>query len=211
MSEKVVRRIMAGGPACLPPGKAQVQLLQRRDIGCPGEPGQARLPRRCVQRALAHRHNGVLHTRRQGLPGHHRRLLRRKGGGEHHVDLAERGTGEYYARRCRRHAGGRRAPHRSQRRGCRCRWPGWIERCERYGTTRSMSRRGCSPDNSAMEGFFGRLKVEFFYGRDRKGWSIGRSMGALGEYIDWYNEKRIMISLGGLSPAQYRRSLGLAA
>lgn len=44
----------------------------------------------------------------------------------------------------------------------------------------------------------------------RKGWSIGRSMGALGEYIDWYNEKRIMISLGGLSPAQYRRSLGLA-
>ncbi len=26
-----------------------------------------------------------------------------------------------------------------------------------------MSKKGCSPDNSAMEGFFGRLKVEFFY------------------------------------------------
>ena len=68
-----------------------------------------------------------------------------------------------------------------------------------------------SPDNSAMEGSFGRLKVEFFYGRDWKGWSIGRFMEALGEYIDWCNEKRIKVSLGGMSPAQYRMSLGLAA
>lgn len=96
-------------------------------------------------------------------------------------------------------------------RGCHYRWPGWIERRERYGITRSMSRKGCSPDNSAMEGFFGRLKVEFFYGRDWKGWSIGRFMEALDDYIEWYNERRIKVSLGGLSPNQYRRSLGLAA
>lgn len=96
-------------------------------------------------------------------------------------------------------------------RGCHYRWPGWIERCGRYGITRSMSRKGCSPDNSAMEGFFGRLKVEFFYGRDWKGWSIERFMEALGDYINWYNEKRVKVSLGGLSPSQYRRSLGLAA
>lgn len=31
---------------------------------------------------------------------------------------------------------------------------------------RSMSKKGCSPDNAACEGFFGRLKTEFFYGRD---------------------------------------------
>lgn len=30
--------------------------------------------------------------------------------------------------------------------------------------TRSMSKKGCSPDNSACEGFFGRLKNEMFYG-----------------------------------------------
>lgn len=30
-------------------------------------------------------------------------------------------------------------------------------------------------------------------------------------YIDWYNKKRMKVSLGGMSPAQYRRSLGLAA
>ncbi len=56
-------------------------------------------------------------------------------------------------------------------RGRHYRWPGWIERCKRYGITRPMSKKGCSPDNSAMEGFFGRLKVEFFYGRDWSGWS----------------------------------------
>lgn len=46
-----------------------------------------------------------------------------------------------------------------------------------------MSKGGCSPDNSAMEGFFGRLKVEFFYGRDWSGWSIHGFMDALDEYI----------------------------
>ena len=30
---------------------------------------------------------------------------------------------------------------------------------------RSMSRKGCSPDNAACEGFFGRLKTELFYTR----------------------------------------------
>ena len=34
---------------------------------------------------------------------------------------------------------------------------------------RSMSAKGCSPDNAAAEGFFGRLKNEFFYGRDWRG------------------------------------------
>ncbi|MFC5520320.1 IS3 family transposase, partial [Polaromonas jejuensis] len=30
-------------------------------------------------------------------------------------------------------------------------------------------------------------------------------------YIRWYNEKRIKISLGSLSPIEYRASLGLTA
>ena len=30
-------------------------------------------------------------------------------------------------------------------------------------------------------------------------------------YIRWYNEKRIKISLGALSPIEYRESLGLTA
>ena len=34
---------------------------------------------------------------------------------------------------------------------------------ERYGLTRSMSAKGCSPDNAAAEGFFGRMKTESVY------------------------------------------------
>ena len=34
-------------------------------------------------------------------------------------------------------------------RGCHYRWPGWISICERHGLIRSMSAKGCSPDNSA--------------------------------------------------------------
>lgn len=51
-------------------------------------------------------------------------------------------------------------------RGCHYRWPGWINRMDSAGLVRSMSKKGCSPDNSACEGFFGRLKNEMFYGYD---------------------------------------------
>ena len=96
-------------------------------------------------------------------------------------------------------------------RGCHYRWPGWIERMEKAGLTRSMSKKGCSPDNSACEGFFGRLKNEMFYGRSWSDVTIDEFIKILDEYIHWYAEKRIKLSLGGLSPLQYRLSLGLIA
>jgi transposase InsO family protein len=37
-------------------------------------------------------------------------------------------------------------------RGCHYRWPGWIEICNENGLVRSMSRKGCSPDNARCEG-----------------------------------------------------------
>lgn len=43
-------------------------------------------------------------------------------------------------------------------RGCHYRWPGWISRVDNADLLRSMSKKGCSPDSSACEGFFGRLK-----------------------------------------------------
>ena len=94
-------------------------------------------------------------------------------------------------------------------RGAHYRWPGWIERMDAAGLTRSMSKKGCSPDNSACEGFFGRLKNEMFYNRSWAGISMDDFIAALDRYIHWYAEKRIKISLGGLSPIEYRRSLGL--
>lgn len=76
--------------------------------------------------------------------------------------------------------------------------------------TRSMSKKGCSPDNAACEGFFGRLKNEMFYGRDWSQTSTQDFITALDTYIQWYNEKRIKVSLGAMSPMDYRRSLGIA-
>lgn len=96
-------------------------------------------------------------------------------------------------------------------RGGHYRWPGWIERMDAAGLTRSMSKKGCSPDNAACEGFHGRLKNEFFYNRDWRGVMIESFVAQLDEYLHWYSEDRIKISLNGMSPMNYRRSLGLAA
>ena len=56
------------------------------------------------------------------------------------------------------------------------RWPDWIRIMEDADLTRSMSKKGCSPDN----------------------------------YLHWYCADRIKSTLGGLSPIDYRRSIGVA-
>jgi transposase InsO family protein len=96
-------------------------------------------------------------------------------------------------------------------RGAHYRWPGWITRMDGAQLTRSMSRKGCSPDNAACEGFFGRLKTELFYPHDWQDVTIEQFIRTVDAYIRWYNEKRIKVSLGSLSPVQYRESLGLLA
>jgi transposase InsO family protein/transposase-like protein len=94
-------------------------------------------------------------------------------------------------------------------RGAHYRWPGWLTRIANANLTRSMSRKACSPDNAACEGFFGRLKTEMFYPKDWRSTTIEEFIQALDSYIRWYNEKRIKQSLGYLSPIEYRESLGL--
>ena len=96
-------------------------------------------------------------------------------------------------------------------RGVHYRWPGWIERMEKAGLTRSMSKKGCSPDNSACEGFFGRLKNEMFYGVSWQGVTIDSFIRELDLYMRWYVNDRIKLSLGGMSPMNYRKSLRLLA
>ena len=74
-----------------------------------------------------------------------------------------------------------------------------------------MSRKGCSPDNAACEGFFRRLKTELFYPGDWSTTTIEQLIEVVDSYIRWYNEKRIKISLGSLSPIEYRERRGLTA
>ncbi|MCR5672038.1 MAG: IS3 family transposase [Butyrivibrio sp.] len=96
-------------------------------------------------------------------------------------------------------------------RGAHYRWPGWIDRMENAGLTRSMSKKGCSPDNAACEAFFGRLKNEMFYNHSWTYTSIDEFIDILDNYIRWYSTSRIKMSLGAMSPIEYRRFLGLIA
>jgi len=96
-------------------------------------------------------------------------------------------------------------------RGGHYRWPGWISRIAEAKLVRSMSRKACSPDNAACEGFFGRVKNELFYSRDWLSTTIEEFVAALDTYIRWYNESRIKNSLGYRSPMQHRRNLAIAA
>ena len=96
-------------------------------------------------------------------------------------------------------------------RGSHYRWPGWISRMDQARLARSMSKKACTPDNAACEGFFGRLKNEMYYNRTWNGTSMQEFIKMVDEYISWYNQKRIKLSLGGLSPAEYRQSLWMAA
>jgi len=94
-------------------------------------------------------------------------------------------------------------------RGAHYRWQGWLSRISDAKLVRSMSRKACSPDNAACEGFFGRLKTELFYPRDWKNATLEQFIKEVDDYIRWYNEKRIKMSLGARSPIEYRNSLGI--
>lgn len=63
--------------------------------------------------------------------------------------------------------------------------------------------------NAACERFFGRLKTEMFYPRDWRSTTTALFIEELDAYIRWYNERRIKISHGYLSPTENRERLGL--
>ena len=101
-------------------------------------------------------------------------------------------------------------------RGIHYRCPGWINRMNSYGLTRSMSKKGCYPDNSACEGVFGRIKNEMFYNTDWSGVSISEFVVILNNYLQWYNEIRIFCrwngpesGFGGRKFLRFGKSVGL--
>ena len=95
-------------------------------------------------------------------------------------------------------------------RGGHYRWPGWIGLCRENRPVRSMSRKGASPDNARMEGFFGLLKSEFYHGRDWSGWDGGGFMAELNRWLHRFRSGRISGALGWRTPDENRRLLGYA-
>jgi len=74
---------------------------------------------------------------------------------------------------------------------------------ESAGMKQSMSRVGKCIDNGPMEGFFGILKSEMFYGK--KFQSLDDLIARIKDYIKFYNEERFQARLGGLAPIEYRK------
>lgn len=70
-----------------------------------------------------------------------------------------------------------------------------------HNIKQSMSRKGNCMDNGAMENFFGRLKVEMFYGEHFQ--TVDEFVNCLKEYIHYYNNERIVSKLK-MSPVKFR-------
>ncbi|MEE0966278.1 MAG: IS3 family transposase [Bacilli bacterium] len=88
---------------------------------------------------------------------------------------------------------------------------GWPYQMKHYhqvlkekGIIQSMSRKGNCLDNSVMENFFGKMKNEMFYGYEHDFETLEQLKKEMEEYITYYNEKRIMVKLKGLTPLQAR-------
>ncbi len=79
---------------------------------------------------------------------------------------------------------------------------------ETVGMTQSMSRVARCIDNGPMEGFWGILKRERYYGK--RFTDKGSLVAMIEEYIDYYNNRRLQRNLGVLTPME-KHSLYLAA
>ena len=88
---------------------------------------------------------------------------------------------------------------------------GWQYQMKQYqnilkekGIRQSMSRKGNCLDNACAENFFGLLKSELFYLKEKEYKNIEELEKEIIEYIDYYNNKIIKGKLKGMSPVQYR-------
>ena len=69
------------------------------------------------------------------------------------------------------------------------------------GMTQSMSRVGRCIDNGPMEGFWGIMKREMYYGRKYK--TKEALIKAIEDYIDYYINKRVQRNLGVVTPMEF--------
>lgn len=82
---------------------------------------------------------------------------------------------------------------------------------QQKGIRQSMSRKGNCLDNACAENFFGILKSELYYIKEKDYNSIEELERDIIEYIDYYNNRRIKSKLNGMSPVEYRKHSMLVA
>ena len=74
---------------------------------------------------------------------------------------------------------------------------------EDQGMKQSMSRVGKCIDNGPMDGFFGTLKTEMFYGKEFN--SLEELKEKIVNYIKFYNNDRFQKKLNCMAPLEYRQ------
>jgi len=78
----------------------------------------------------------------------------------------------------------------------------WVRFCDEHNLVRSMSRRGNAYDNAAVESFFASLKKERVRRRTYR--TIAEARADVFDYIEvFYNRKRRLEHLGGMSPVEF--------
>lgn len=78
------------------------------------------------------------------------------------------------------------------------------------GMIQSMSRVACCIDNGPMEGFWGIMKREMYYGKKYK--TKEELITAIEKYIDYYTNRRVQRNLCVLTPQEfYEKQLLMAA
>lgn len=85
----------------------------------------------------------------------------------------------------------------------------FYKKLKKAGMTQSMSRVGKCIDNGPMEGFWGILKRERYYGR--RFTSKETLVKMLEAYIDYYNNERLQRNLSVLTPYEKHQAYLLAA
>lgn len=85
----------------------------------------------------------------------------------------------------------------------------FYAKLQKAGMVQSMSRVGKCIDNGPMEGFWGILKRERYYGR--RFTSREELYQMIESYISYYNERRVQRNLGVLTPFEKHQSYLLAA
>ena len=73
------------------------------------------------------------------------------------------------------------------------------------GMTQSMSRVAHCTDNGPMEGFWGIMKREMYYGRKYK--TKEDLIQAIKDYIDYYINRRVQRKLGVMTPVEYHKKM----
>lgn len=84
----------------------------------------------------------------------------------------------------------------------------WVSTLKKNRIIQSMSRKATCADNASMENFFGILKQEMYYGEKQLSYEMLKAK--IEQYIHYYNNERIKLSLSGFSPVQFREQIELS-